>query len=164
MTIVPVVICFILLLLRIFLPYIWKNSGSMKYYLNLTLINLLYYLLPNISSIIFSIFSCVNIDPLNELPLHSPRLYLQEDLSKTCESLQYFQFKKMAYLMIFVFPVGVPMAFYFALRYTKQNFNRKKIPSKFSMVCRPSMSMIDSEELFDSMKVLHDGYKNEFWY
>ena len=69
-----------------------------------------FVILPSVTTTIFAMFPCENIDPNNEDNL--PDYYLIADLSIECSSDRYKTGQNFAIFMIFVYPIGIP-AFYF---------------------------------------------------
>jgi hypothetical protein len=83
------------------------NSNSLFcQYLNYFFL-LSYVVLPSVTTIIFQIFICTDIDPLNETS-DEPRLFLLADMSVSCSSSLYDSWKAYAVIMIFVYPIGIP--------------------------------------------------------
>jgi hypothetical protein len=95
--------------------YSLKNSYT-TYLFGIT-----YLILPMVTTTIFQTFLCTNIDPDHENPTE-PSHYLTADLSISCSSSEYKDWRIYAILMIFVYPIGIP-ALYFTLLY----FNREEI-------------------------------------
>jgi hypothetical protein len=85
------------------------------------LFGITYLILPMVTTTIFQTFLCTNIDPDSENPTETSR-YLTADLSISCQSNEYRDWRIYAILMIFVYPIGIP-ALYFTLLY----LNREEI-------------------------------------
>lgn len=80
-----------------------------KYFLYLA-----YMVLPSVTTIIFQMFPCVNIDPAHE-DSGVPDLYLRADMSISCTSNTYYRGVAYAVLMILIYPVGIPGLYLYLL-------------------------------------------------
>jgi hypothetical protein len=69
-----------------------------------------YLILPSITTTIFQIFLCENVDPASEDS--SDNLYLIADYSIKCKGGHYYFGVTWAIVMIFVYPVGIPYIYY----------------------------------------------------
>ena len=85
-----------------------------------------YLILPMVSTTIFKMFICTNIDPHNETSGES-NYYLTADLNISCSSTYYKKGVLYACLMILVYPIGIPALYMHLLyQYRYEIMNRKK--------------------------------------
>ena len=75
---------------------------------------LTYLVLPSVTTTIFQIFICTDVDPNNEDPDQND-LYLAADMSISCTSTYYYNGVLYAAMMILVYPIGVPCLYYYLL-------------------------------------------------
>lgn len=87
-----------------------------------------YLVLPSVTTTIFQMFLCTNIDPNNEDhpgeissddSYSSSSLYLTADMSISCTSTYYFEGLSYAIVMVILYPIGIPLI-YFSLLYRNQ--------------------------------------------
>lgn len=90
-----------------------------KYFLYLA-----YMVLPSVSTIIFQMFPCVDVDPANEDTGMSD-LFLRADMSISCSSDYYYSGVAYATLMILVYPVGIP-GLYLLLLFRRRDLIRSR--------------------------------------
>ncbi len=69
-----------------------------------TIVFLSYLILPGVSTTIFRMFPCANVDP--ESVADGPDLYMTADYSISCSSERYVFGVSWAVAMIFVYPIG----------------------------------------------------------
>ena len=81
----------------------------MSYFFYLT-----YLVLPSVTTTIFQIFPCVNLDPYNEDGSGSD-LYLRADLDISCTSDYYYDGVAYASIMIIIYPIGIPLLYFYFL-------------------------------------------------
>jgi hypothetical protein len=105
-----------------------------------------YLALPNISVYIFQMFSCQDIDPDDALA--GEDLYLRADLSINCGSSRHTTGTTFATCMILVYPVGVPLMYFWMLHNVKEGImNRtENISSKLRLAIIPSSFLYSSYE------------------
>ena len=120
-------------------------------YFNVFLI-LSFLVLPSITTTIFQMFPCKNVDPGNEDDM--PNTYLQADFTIDCESPRYQTGVGIAVAMIFIYPLGIP-AFYLYSLYKKKNeiINRKALEVGGKL---PDGLVV--------LEFLFRAYKPELWY
>ena len=75
---------------------------------------LAYTVLPGVASVIFKTFPCYNADP--DGSASTSQLYMRADYSISCSSQRYQFAVVWAAVMVFVYPVGIPLL-YFVLLY-----------------------------------------------
>jgi hypothetical protein len=80
------------------------RSQNMSWFLILT-----YIVLPGVSSILFRFFECQNVDP-DGVILGSQR-YMTADYSISCDSNRRYFGLVWNIIMIFVYPVGIPVMY-----------------------------------------------------
>jgi hypothetical protein len=139
-TLVPILFS-ILLVISFFMEYIWKRreilanfnhsisektvlfnqikNKYLNYFFYLT-----YAVLPSVTTTIFQMFKCTNINPTGESSavISESDVYLTADMEISCDSDYYYQGVKFALIMIIVYPIGIPVL-YTVLLY----INRKEI-------------------------------------
>ena len=79
---------------------------------------LTYLVLPSVTTTIFQIFLCTNVDPNNE-DSNSDDLFLTADMNISCTSDYYYEGVAFACLMILMYPIGTPLM-YFVLLYSNK--------------------------------------------
>lgn len=108
-----------------------------------------YLILPNITVTIFRTFSCDNIDPDNVD--NGDNYYMRADYSVSCTSSQYYFGFIWASCCIIIYPIGVPLLYYYLLNSSKtQIINRYQ--SKDISQDNNTLSILYA-------KFLYDGYK-----
>jgi hypothetical protein len=135
---------------------------------------LTYVVLPSISIRIFGTFSCVTIDPdgTNENEV----LYMKNELSVACNSHRYYFGFAYALSMILVYPIGIPLCYYYVLY-----INRNAIMTRFDEVPEATED-VPAEEVATESKIneklsekentikaenitfLYKSYEGKFWY
>ena len=130
----------------------WKkmNQEVRLLYLNFVLI-VSFTILPSVTTTIFSMFLCEDIDPNDDNP-DLPKYYLTVDKSIECYSDRYNMGLIIAILMIFVYPIGIPLN-YFSTLYR----------NRYGIMNRPD-DKIDFLSRLRSLSFLFVYYKPEFWY
>ena len=110
-----------------------------------------YLALPSISVYIFQMFSCQDIDPDDALA--GEDLYLRADLSIKCGSPRHIHGITFATLMIIVYPIGVPLMYWWLLHHVKEGvMNRtENISPKLRLAIMPT-------------SFLYSSYEPQFWY
>jgi len=73
-----------------------------------------YIVLPSVTTTIFQMFPCTNMDPQNELG-DGPQLFLTADMSISCTSEYYYYGVVYACTMILVYPIGVSLLYFVIL-------------------------------------------------
>lgn len=114
-----------------------------------------YLIFPGVSTVIFQMFSCQNVDEDNDDP--GANYYLRADYSVSCESDRYYFGLSWAIVMLFVYPLGIPMFYFYLLYRTKyyiatRNENVDEITGQ-----------IRRAALFP-LAFLFDAYKPKFWF
>ena len=113
----------------------------------------IYIILPSLTARIFQTFSCRSIDP-DDVD-DGDNYFLRADYSISCHSSRYYFIRVWASLMIFVYPVLVPM-YYFRLLYMNKVAIQAHIPY-----------LVDSSDegrVLKPFKFLFSSYKPMFWY
>ena len=109
---------------------------------------LTYLILPSVATTIFGMFPCKNVDPYGEDNLDD--YFLIADYSISCHSDRYKFGVAWASIMIFVYPVGIPMFYFYAL-YVK----RGQLVQRFAK---------EESEGTKILGFLYQSYKPEYWY
>ncbi len=139
------------------------KSKSYKSKIDFVVINLLHFVLPITSSIIFDTFKCTDIDPLQEFSETRVPM-LAADLTISCESSLYAECEAFAYIML-LFPIGVPLVFLilmFQRRHWIQSVNIPK--SVYTVDVRMKFQLNRDYLILTYLKPLYDGYKSLYWY
>jgi hypothetical protein len=128
-----------------------KHHKIVSSYLTVALM-FLSFILPGICISIFQTFVCVDLDS-RDLVSDSQK-YLSVDYSLSCTSERYLWGYSYAIAMVFVYPVGVPL-FYFYLMYRKRH-----------ILLHRDEAEISEEDLssIEPLAFLFDDYSPEFWY
>ena len=105
---------------------------------------------------IFGVFSCKQYDSDDTVP--GEGIFMTQDLSISCESQRYATMRLYAILMIFVYPVGIPLFYLYALNRAKRYI---KFPSEHLQSCEEEN---DRRAVLKSLRKLYVHYKPEFWY
>lgn len=84
-----------------------------------------YLVLPSVSTMIFQIFLCTNVDPNHE-DSDSNDHYLIADMRISCTSNYFYGGVLYAILMIFVYPIGIPMSYFLLLYYNRDEIRDRK--------------------------------------
>ena len=74
-----------------------------------------YLILPSVSTTIFRMFLCTNVDPNHE-DNYPTDYYLTADMSISCEDVYYRDWVAYAALMVIVYPIGIPCFYAWLLR------------------------------------------------
>lgn len=115
-----------------------------------------YFTLPAIATTVFRTFSCQNVDP--EDVEEGGDSYMSADYSISCDSDRYRFAQSYASVMIVVYPIGVPM-YYFYLLYKSRDY----IKSRFEAVGDVAI-MSKRDATLRGISVLYASYKPEYWY
>ena len=91
----------------------------MAYFLVLT-----YAVLPSVTTTIFKIFLCTDVDPENETP-SGDSYYLVADMRISCDSDYYYNGVAFACLMILVYPIGIPLLYLYSLYYWQEDIKTR---------------------------------------
>jgi len=136
----------------------------------------LFFILPSVSSTIFRMFTCENIDPDNASG--GSNLYLRADYTIACDSDRYHFGMWWAVGCIFLYPLGVPLFYYKVLFDNRENIVHRNEP----FVLKDEMGQVIMDEEFpDDVKVDEDltrarddalhsvrflfwQYEPEYWY
>ena len=114
-------------------------------------LTLTYFILPSVTTTIFQMFQCDNIDPNNEEP-DEDNYYLSADYAISCSSSQ-FQFGvAWAAVMVVVYPVGLPLLYLYELHCKRQQImHRDDEGAKLSLGG-------------EAVKFLYAAYQPHLWY
>ena len=123
-------------------------ESSLRVYLKIFLVGS-FLALPGISIFIFRTFSCIDLDPDNE-----GGEYLQADYSISCESFRYEWGRAYAIGMVFVYPVGVTVYYYWLLYNHRELIKNRK---------SASLSELD-HKLIEPLEFLFSAYEPRYWY
>ena len=104
---------------------------------------LTYLVLPNVTLTIFETFVCVNVDPDNN-DNYEYDYFLKADLSLNCEDNYYKSGVIYAVFMLFVYPIGIPVMYYYFLNHAKEEIKGRD-------------NVIEEEVDIDNNKVKNDG-------
>jgi hypothetical protein len=94
-----------------------------------------YFILPSVTTTVFKLFLCTNIDPNQEDPSNDD-YFLTADMSISCHSELYSKYITFAVAMIVLYPVGIPLM-YFTLLYR----NRDEIADRDSIISQPETAV-----------------------
>ena len=105
---------------------------------------------------IFGVISCQEFDAEGTVP--GDDTYMTQDLSISCTSQRYSDMYLYAVLMIFVYPIGIPLSYLYVL-YRARRF--------IMFPDEPLRSLVEETNRADVLKAitkLFIYYKPEFWY
>lgn len=85
-----------------------------------------YLVLPSVTTTIFQMFICTNIDPEHETDDDS--LYLTADMSISCTSMYYYQGVFYAVMMILIYPIGIPCLYLKLLYENREEIMDRNLP------------------------------------
>jgi hypothetical protein len=115
-----------------------------------------YFVLPSISTTIFRTFSCQNIDPDNNDSNHD-NLYMRADYSISCNSNRYYFGRNYAIVMIFIYPIGIPLYYFYLLYSVKDYIKNRYVHIESSHLRRHNNAVLSP------LRILFDAYKPHFW-
>lgn len=92
-------------------------------YLNLFLL-VTYLTLPSVTTMLFGAFNCVETDPDKVEPEGVSTRFLRNDVTIACDSPRYTLGVGYAVVLIMVYPIGVPLMYYYFLRNNKREIKR----------------------------------------
>ena len=136
-TVAPIAITiFLLLMFAVHAAYvIFIKKADFRYiiarYVNM-IISVTYLVLPSVSTNIFGMFTCENIDPRNLLP--GTPTYLKNDHSIACNSSRYTFGINWAYTMIVVYPFGIPCIYAYWLFLSRAGIKANKHHRRHALV------------------------------
>ena len=113
---------------------------------------LTYFVLPSVTNKIFQMFVCKNLDP-ESVDKESDDLYLVADYSISCKSNRFYFGVVWAVVFIFVYPIGIPLFYYYSLYRKRDEIMRRE--DNQGKVIPVSVSML---------QFLYSSYKPKFWY
>lgn len=115
----------------------------------------MYLILPIVSIAIFQTFSCQDVDPDN-IESGADR-YMNVDYSVSCSSSKYQFGFTWAIVSIFVYPIGVPLLYFYILYSSKHDISTRLLPlSPPETASRRARLM--------SKKLLFEFYEPRFWF
>lgn len=135
-----------------------------------------YLVLPGVSIAIFRTFGCTDTDPDNVVAGND--YYMRADYSISCSSDRYFLGQYWAVAMIFVYPVGVPLYYFYILNNAKVEIMSRDTGDTGSIAISDSWSRSNGKDsigltVAGSLRVLHilkplqflySVYKPSFWF
>ena len=86
-----------------------------------------YLILPSVTTTIFQIFICTNLDPHNE-DNNPDDYFLTADMSISCTSDYYYQWVVYAIFMIILYPVGIPSLYLYVLYINREEIKHRDDP------------------------------------
>jgi hypothetical protein len=117
-------------------------------------LTLSYFILPSVTTTIFEMFPCQNVDPSDT---ESTSTYLIADYSISCNSNRYFFGVFWAVTMIILYPIGIPL-YYFRLLYLE----------KESIKDRCGEDGVDDDKRIPQttrmLQFLYTSYLPKYWY
>ena len=90
---------------------------------------LTYLILPSVTTTIFKIFVCENIDPNNE-DENTHDSYLVADVNISCTSDYYYRWRMYGIIMIAVYPVGIPLFYWVCLYVYRHQIENRSDPKR----------------------------------
>lgn len=156
----PVAVVALLWVLRSFHLWVQREKDAdvlaqiSSRYFNVFLI-FIYLILPFVSVIIFQTFSCKDVDP-DDVEESSNR-YMTEDYSVSCTSQKYRFGLIWAIASIFVYPVGVPLYYYYVLHSARQDI--KSLSERSSTIDLQALSI-----RLKPIQMLFEFYEPKLWY
>ena len=114
-----------------------------------------YLIFPGVSTVIFRMFSCQNIDP--DGADSGDNLFLRADYSISCHSDRYYFGLVWAVVMLLVYPIGIPAMYYCLLKGAQQ-----EIVSRLSAVQGDEARR--RQLALSSLAFLFEPYKPRYWY
>jgi len=89
---------------------------------------LTYLVLPTVSTFIFGAFGCENVDPSGVVP--GMPTYLRHDYSIACDSARYQFGVTLGIAMILVYPIGIPLMYFYLLYQNRHMISSKVRPDR----------------------------------
>ena len=127
-----------------------ETSKLRDKYMNIMLF-ISYLILPSVTTTIFQIFLCTDVDPNNE-DTYQYDYYLTADMAMECGTDYYKKWVAYASVMILVYPVGIPCIYYYLLR-----------KHSYAIVYQDKVSEKELEEA-KRIGFLWQAYEPGFWY
>jgi hypothetical protein len=126
-----------------------------------------YFIMPPVSLYMFQTFVCVDLDPYHELA--ESQFFLSQDLSVSCSTSYYKYGKSWATIMVFVYPIGIPLGYLLILYCNRHLIVAREFVSRIAnaqLVTRSSRRQIvkDSSRMIDSASFIYASYKPAMWY
>jgi hypothetical protein len=115
-----------------------------QYFLYLT-----YLVLPSVTTVIFRMFPCQNVDGQAE-----DQYYLRSDLSISCSSERYTTGVAIAGVMIVVYPFGIPAFYYWQLFLHRDLIRHRSLDGKSGSI----------RDIAAKYGFLYKSYEPRFWY
>lgn len=122
-----------------------------------------YLVLPGVSIAIFRTFGCTDADP--DDAVSGNNIYMQADYSISCTSDRYDLGKSWAIAMLFVYPIGVPL-YYFYILYNARLEIMNRDSSGSGTYFDSKSGSINSRTVhkLEPLKFLYSVYKPEYWF
>jgi hypothetical protein len=98
-----------------------------------------YFILPSVTTTVFKLFLCTNIDPNQEDPGNDD-YFLTADMSISCHSVLYKKYITFAVTMIALYPIGIPLL-YFTLLYR----NKDEIADRDCVISEPETTVDNND-------------------
>lgn len=120
-------------------------------------------ILPAVSVTIFRTFSCQDVDP-DDVAIGS-NVYMRADYSISCTSSRYMFARTWAKCMICIYPVGIPLLYFFLLFRTRELITHRKDYSLSNEEHDDGEHQSGNElSPLSPLQFLFDIYKPKFWY
>jgi hypothetical protein len=115
-----------------------------------------YLILPSLSVSILNIFVCKNVDPDNSI--EGDDTYLMADYSISCSSDRYKSAFIYSIFMLLLYPVSVPLLYFYLLFTTREDIKQRLIPLK------DEEAKGSRQRRLLPLRVLYNSYKCYYWY
>lgn len=111
-----------------------------------------FLILPGTCTFIFRTFACHDVDPYGQTP--GEHIYLRADYTLSCTTERYYNARALAIVMIFVYPLGIPL-FYLYLLWGNRHLLRE----------RQNRELTPAEHrLIQPAEFLYQAYEPRCWY
>lgn len=120
-----------------------------------------FMVLPSIATTIFKIFPCQNIDPNNDDDLPGT-YFLIADYSIDCDSDRYRFATTYAVFMIIIYPIGLPLLYFWMLYSHKEEIKNRGIYKLDEDTWLQSLTKLKEDAKI--LQFLYRDYKPDFWY
>ena len=117
-----------------------------------------YLVLPGEAVKIIRMFSCMDVDPNHEAPDQMPHKYLIVDMNVDCNSEAYMKGREFAVLMLFVYPIGLPLMYLALLNFCKEKIKHRQDQDK------KTLNLLNAVSIVDGISFLFESYDPKYWY
>jgi hypothetical protein len=121
---------------------------------------LTYLILPSVTTCLFRMYICTNIDPNNE-DLDEYDYFLDADVRIPCQTENWYKGVIYASIFIIVYPIGIPMMYLYVLSTCKEELLNRQKEGIISISSEKILSKVDDDDDDDNDDDLSISFGND---